>query len=325
MWLYHILQCCCLFTHRMNFTDNNDLFLGPKTNQYGSHMVMTDVNKPTKTKFINIDTKFRDEYNYNDASYFNVTLPDRYKYNITIPERVNNAKTVTIKSVELPMTFYNISTNLGNNTLTVLNTVTSVTTVVTIPDGNYTTASLITQLGTSLSSASVTGLTVALTSNKTVFTATGTNFKVSFSYQDKYSFKSSLGWLLGFRALTVTVTPSVSATSTYPLLLTSPFPRYLYLSLEEFNKGVQNSFVTPVANAFLNKNVIARITMNPSVYGYGSVLNATLENGLLLSDTRSYNGKVDLQKLNVQLFNDTGMPVDLNGQDFSFCIEATYE
>ena len=33
--------------------DNKELFMGPKTTQYGSHMVMTDVVKPTKTKYIN--------------------------------------------------------------------------------------------------------------------------------------------------------------------------------------------------------------------------------------------------------------------------------
>ena len=47
------------------YFDNKDLFMGPIVNQYGSHMLMTDVKKETKTKYINIDTKFREEYNEN--------------------------------------------------------------------------------------------------------------------------------------------------------------------------------------------------------------------------------------------------------------------
>jgi hypothetical protein len=44
-----------------------------------------------------------------------------------------------------------------------------------------------------------------------------------------------------------------------------------------------------------------------------------------LSDRRQYSGKVDIQKLNVQLIDDTGTPVDLNGLDFSFCLEVEHE
>ena len=42
------------------YFDKNNLFLEPKVKQYGSHMVMSNVNKPTKTKYVNVDTKFSD-------------------------------------------------------------------------------------------------------------------------------------------------------------------------------------------------------------------------------------------------------------------------
>ena len=48
-----------------SYFDNKELFTGPKMNQYGSHMVMTNVAKSSKIKYVNIDTKFRDEYNSN--------------------------------------------------------------------------------------------------------------------------------------------------------------------------------------------------------------------------------------------------------------------
>jgi hypothetical protein len=310
----------------MNFNDDNDLFLEPKTNQYGSHMVMTNVNKPTKTKFINIDTKFRDEYNYNDTSTYNTTLPERYKYVINLPDRITGAKTIQVKSAEIPMTFYNISSNLGNNTLLVTNTSSGVSYTILLADKYYSALStLVSDVNTALAPAST--LTLTTSSSKNVFTSTSSsNFTITFSSaQDKYSLKSSLGWILGFRKVTTTVLAGGTSTATYPILLTLPFPRYLYLSIEEFNKGVQNSFVTPVASAVLSKNAIARVVLDPVRFAFGSVLNATEDNGLLVSDTRSYNGKVDLQRLSIQLFNESGMPIDLNGQDFSFCIEATYE
>jgi hypothetical protein len=40
----------------MSEYNNMDLFLEPKTKQYGSHMVMTNVHKQSKTKLVNVDT-----------------------------------------------------------------------------------------------------------------------------------------------------------------------------------------------------------------------------------------------------------------------------
>jgi hypothetical protein len=65
--------------------------------------------------------------------------------------------------------------------------------------------------------------------------------------------------------------------------------------------------------------------MNYKNYGNGTVLPANEYNGLLLSDKRTYSGKVNLQKLKIQLVNEYGFPVNLNGLDFSFCLEIEYE
>ena len=46
-----------------SFDNKYNLFLDAKTNQYGRHMVMSNVQKQTMVKYVNIDTKFRDEYN----------------------------------------------------------------------------------------------------------------------------------------------------------------------------------------------------------------------------------------------------------------------
>ena len=64
-----------------NYFDNKDLFVGPKTNQYGGHMVMTNVVKERKKKYINVDTRFRDEYSSGGSGVegITITLPERIK------------------------------------------------------------------------------------------------------------------------------------------------------------------------------------------------------------------------------------------------------
>lgn len=290
-----------------------DLFLEPKTKQYGSHMVMTNVHKQTKTKLVNVDMKFRDEYNYSQIA----------NYNITLPERINDVKSIEIMNVEVPISYYNISMNLGNSYFKVMNTDGSGPIVITIPDGQYTGSILADKINNLLTTSIYSSLQYNFDGTRSKFTG---NVKIEFDIDitgnsDKYNFKSKLGWLLGFRNTTYDITTNIVSEAAVDL----NGPRYLYLAVDEFNnKGNQNSFITPLSNSIINKKVIARLSTNNYTFPYN--LNGTFThfNGLT-SDVRSYNGTVDIQKLNVQLLNENGTPMQLNGLDFSFLMKITHE
>jgi len=72
------------------YFDNKELFAGPKVSQYGSHMVMTNVTKTPKMKYVNIDTKFRDEYNTDFTT----------DYNISLPERITDVRSISVVNME---------------------------------------------------------------------------------------------------------------------------------------------------------------------------------------------------------------------------------
>ena len=311
-----------------SFDNKYNLFLEPNTKQYGSHMVMNNVHKQNKRKYVNLDTKFRDEYNESQTTNGNADLLSNQSsisnYSISLPERINDVKTIRITNVEVPLTFYNISANLGNNYFKTI--VSGIETIITVPDGNYTDATLTSSLNNALTAASV-GLTFTITSNaRTSVVSSGSvdiHFDVNNSgINDKYRFKSKFGWLLGFRSATYTVNNTPTTSEQFVNLHGS---KYLYLAIEEYNKGNQNSFVSPLFSSFINKNTIARIALDNTTYPFGSILPANQSNGLLTSDARCYTGKVDLQKLNVALLNEDGIPMDLNGLDFSFCVEVDHE
>ena len=304
---------------------NNDLFLEPQTTQYGSHMVMSNVHKTTKKKFISIDTRFRDEYNYSQL----------INYNITIPERNTEVKNMKVVCAEIPISFYNISAALGNSFFSV--TYNSTSKVITLPDGQYNTLLLTTAINTSLNAKfgqsniiynlsgniyDVSGTTSCfITKNNTTL-----NFAVnSDGTNDKYNFKTKLGWILGFRQPSYTMTSPINSVTSEALVDTNG-PRYLYLAIDEFNKGNQSSFIPPLYKSLVNKNIIARIALDkPQGFDFARILPANLMNGLLVSDNRSYSGKIDLLKLNVQLLSENGTIMNLNGLDFSFCLEITHE
>lgn len=311
------------------YFDGKELFLEPRTTQVGSHMIMSNVQKQTKIKLVNVDTKFRDDYQYNQVCNFN----------ITIPERINEVKSLQVKSVELPMSYYNISSNLGNNYFKISDySDSSSYAVIDISDGYYTKSTIADAINTAISKApsafqkmnydTANGFSAMRT------TSSSYTYTVEFDIDstgapDKFHFNTKLGWLLGFRQTKYDVL-YVSPAVTSEKIIDLTNPRYLYLAIEEFNKGNQKSFITPLAGYMVNKNVIARISLNNQLYpnglGTGSVtvLPSNEYNGLL-SDTRTYTGKVDLQKINVQLLSETGIPMDLNGLDFSFCLEVEHE
>lgn len=297
---------------------NNDLFLEPKTTQYGSHMIMSNVHKTTKKKFISIDTRFRDEYNYSQL----------INYNITIPERITEVKTMKVVCAEIPISFYNISAALGNSFFSV--TYNGTSKVVTVPDGQYDNTGLISAINTNLDAKfGVSNIICNSTNNASGFTTNNTtilNFAVnSDGTNDKYNFKTKLGWVLGFRQPSYTMkSPVTSVTS--EAFIDCNGPRYLYLAIDEFNKGNQSSFIPPLYKSLVNKNIIARIALDkPQGFDFGKILPANLTNGLLVSDNRDYSGKIDLMKLNVQLLSENGTIMNLNGIDFSFCLEITHE
>ena len=322
------------------YFDNKDLFVGPTTKQYGSHMVTTNVIKETKIKYINIDSKFRDEYNYSGtASYY-----------FTLPERINDVKTMSVCNVELPLSIFNISSDLGNNYFSIFKTSATVdTSRVDISYGFYeltpfnATNPLRTNINNALTNVGASTLRIDFSNNYntgnaivntyngfyTQFTNTDlspitVNFAVTPTGSfDKYNIKTKLGWLLGFHDLSYTIPSGGTIYSDSFVNLYSP--RYLYLVVDEFSRGNQSSFISPLHSSLVNKNILARITVDYKKYDFGDILVGNQFNGTLLSDNRSYNGTTDLQKLHVQIVNEWGIPVNLNGLDFSFTIAVEHE
>ena len=244
---------------------------------------------------------------------------------------------------EIPMSFYNISENLGNNSFTI-GTSSSDTNfqIVKINDGQYTVTSIITEINraiTAIAVSSYRNITVSSITNNTnsstdqtfcrLTVTGGSSYFLNFAVNstgtfDKYNLKSKLGWLLGFRNQSYTVTSSSVTTS--EALIDINGPRYMYLVVDEFgSSGNQTSFIAPLYTSLVNRNILARITFNTRTFPYGSILPANNFNGLLLTDKRSYTGKTDLQRLRVQLVHENGNIVSLNGLDFSFCLEVEHE
>jgi hypothetical protein len=88
--------------------------------------------------------------------------------------------------------------------------------------------------------------------------------------------------------------------------------------VNDYNNNVNNLFYSAFNSSLLNKDILARISLQTSTF---SILE---QNNLSIVTTpREYFGPVNLQTFQIQLLDEYGRIVNLNNMDFSFCINLT--
>lgn len=281
------------------------------------------LNKRILRQNINIDTRFRDNYYTTTSSNFHVDLP----------LRLTQVVSLQLSALELPNTFYVISQVFGNNFF-VLEISGEEPLVVTIPDGNYDYLGLenyINNFLTTIAPAPYNLIKFVVDANTpegtgsssgsgkmAVGSTTGTQeFSINF-LTDRYGNEDrqtplplKLGWLMGFREGYYENNTTYISEGIVNLL----GPRYIYLVVDDFNNSVLDGFYGAFTSSILNKNILARISLQASVFNYLSK-----DNFNLISTPRQYFGPVDIQKLQIQLLDEYGRILNLNNMDYSFCL-----
>lgn len=290
--------------------------------------ILNPLEKRVINKNINIDTRFRDNYYSTMSTNFNLDLPFRMKEVITM----------TLSSIEIPLTFYSTSNTYENDYFFII--VNNVKSLITIPPGNYSPQSIIQYINNYLLNLSqsdskyelfqyilfsidenqdYTGgsLRCIVSINSSYSGTEKINFELDFvsnreGFEDKNTaLPLKFGWNLGFRQ------GRYINNDNYVSEGIPDFggPRYLYLVVNDFNNNVNDGFYGAFNSSILNKNILARIGLyqNPLVLTSDSSLS-------IITDVRLYFGPVVIQKLQIQLLDEYGRIVNLNNMDYSFVI-----
>ena len=75
-------------------------------------------------------------------------------YNITLPERVNSVKSMKVLSAEIPLSYFNISSSLGNNSFNLYNKGNETNFQVIVDDGVYSPTTMVTAINNFLTAGS---------------------------------------------------------------------------------------------------------------------------------------------------------------------------
>jgi hypothetical protein len=285
--------------------------------------VINPLKKRTVKKNLNIDTRFRENYYTSPSTNFNFNLPIN----------MNDVVQMQLAAIELPTTYYVVSKQYGNNFFTI--TVNSITTVINIPDGNYDQRTIIDVINNQLllagSPFNQVNFVVNLVTNSLIsgsgqiivgFSDLSGNTSLELNFQaDKngnYDANTPLplkfGWFLGFR--NGIYVNNLNYVSEGVLDITGP--KYFFLVVDDYNNSVNNNFYSAFNSSILNKNILARISLQSNTFNVLEQSNLTL-----ITTPREYFGPVNIQTVNIQLLDEYGRIVDLNNMDFSFCVTLT--
>jgi hypothetical protein len=284
--------------------------------------VINPIKKKINHFNLNIDTKFRD--NYYTTSSTNINIP--------LPLQINNVLSMSLSAIEIPLTIFNVSKPFGNNFFTVTLTDTNESKVVNIPSGNYDYTGLKNSINDQLNLLGGNFANIVFTINSTltnnnangsgqtiVGCAENTSFNYELNFQaDKFGnddkntpLPLKLGWLLGFRNGIYSNNQNYVSEGIADITGS----RYFYLVIDDYNNSVNNNFYSAFNSSLLNKNILARISLE------NSAINNTFQNTLkIVGSKREYYGPVNIQNMTVQLLDDYGRIIDLNNMDYSFCL-----
>ena len=283
--------------------------------------VINPIKKRTIKKNLNIDTRFRDNYYATSSTNFNLNLP----------LKMDNILQMQLTAFELPTSYYAVSKQYGNNFFTI--TVNSDTIVINIQNGNYTQSTIMDYINTQLSNAGVPfsyiSFTVNLINDQTGSSQTvvGTNTNavvnnIELNFQNdrngisdtNTSLPLKFGWMLGFRNGIYTENLNYISEGIVDIF----GPKYFYLVIDDYNNNVSNNFYSAFNSSVLNKNILARISLQAKPF------NILEQNNLnIITPPREYFGPINLQTMNIQLLDEYGRIVNLNNMDYSFCLSLT--
>jgi hypothetical protein len=280
-----------LFKTKNDWTDNT---------RYGV-LYPSDV----KTTVINIDSRFRENWQASSSTDFLIKLPRTYK----------NAITLRLSSVELPNTWYTFSAARGNTSF-YLNGV-----LKTIPDGNYTTTLALTN-ALNIAGTGVFTSTYNITAPSKITLTGASPFTIKFgsattcgntsatnppSSSSLLPYDSGLGYQLGFTGNVY----SGSNTYTAEYVLDTMRDNYVFLQLPELEMMMDahsygNSSIKAFAKIVVDKG------KNTLVYDNGANTVSKLIN---------FAQPTNISTLRVKLVDAYGLPINLMA-DFSFTLEV---
>lgn len=336
----------------VNQYDGNHFLIKTKNNDFKTLLENNkQIDKSIIKRTYTIDSLFRQNYD----------LPDNpsHNYVIQLPETINRAITMSISSLEIPLTYYNISKFNNNNTFTIQelsgNDISGPLYYIILDEGLYEARinkedaydkhiayNIQEEINEKLVASGISNLEFLIDDKqgKSVFERTSTSnkrYKINFDIDNSNNSNNSnnssikyncienhlhqkLGWLLGFTKPDVII--EANAREIYSdKICQINYPRYIYIAIDDFQASSRNYF-SVAAQSLIAPNIIGRINILSLLQEKTAFKQAASAGDFLFTQKhiREYFGPTDITKLRIQLLDEYGRPFSLNNSDWSFVV-----
>ena len=282
---------------------------------------LNPINYRTIKKTINIDTRFRSNYDNTESSDMHIDLP----------MTVKNVLSIELASIEMPLSYYAFSKEQKNVSFDISDI------TYDISDGNYfhdfnkSTNDLSNNIEKEINN-SITKTHLSFYINNvnghSVFKNSANSTTIDFHKDTTVAKQMTLGWKLGFRKEEINIDSNKTVESEAVCDLTGP--KYMYVVVDDFNNNTNNYFQSAFSESILNQNILARInlsSMKKTNGDFGNYSNDNFVTQIHGLRKRNYFGPVDIQKLRIQLLDEYGRVINLNKMDWSCALtfEVLYD
>lgn len=251
------------------------------------------------------------------------------KYSVSLPRTLDNVYSVTLRSAELPFSWYVFSANNGNTSFVAANNLTGATRfTVTLPDGNYSASGFASALQTALTvhlagiSVAYSGITNKLTiTRNSAFSLDFTEAQTQSICGDPVAVRSKttwwgLGYFMGFNKKTYNAVPvggNFVLTSDFSVQLNDA--NYVLMELDVCNKEDETSL-----DGRLSGRVDGCFAKIPITGNTGDIIFfrewCCPMNKTILSPPIG-----QLKTLNIKFRTHDGRLIEFNNVDHSFTLE----
>ena len=273
----------------------------PVTQVYSTpitHGKINSIKRVTQTQNIHLNSCFRQQPSSSTD------------FDIILPREIVHVASMRLASIELPNTRLLISKRQNNNAFQIR--INGNTYSFEVPDGNYTTTTLVNALNALLANSNGFDTQLEFTVDSQFHTTLTTRVEIPPLATVTFSFYSrSIGWMLGFRQTQYEYVQLVRSEGLFDLI----GDRYVYLGVEDYQSNTNINNIVCLDKSYIDKSILAKILTNDEKFALISYDTDPL------SKKRIYNGPVTLKKFHITLLDKFCRIIDLQQMDFSFTLE----
>lgn len=316
-------------------------------NPYSSRPTMQLQNIPQKSINPYNGNKITTNYVFNSLFRDDFFFSSGEKCTYTLPKKLTNVTAISLSALQFPNVMFTFSASKQTNQIYIYEYNEDLEAIVTIEDGNYTVSNFPHVLEKAINEQVVgvyyepdpDGLnrfkvsispytnfvTISNTTNEFLINVLLTDNEPACRQRPKIGTEDSkynilpqtlvntLGYQMGFRQIAYDEATSYTTEAQF----NSTYSQYIYFTLNDYVNNQTSNTYGMLPGGILDSNILGVIPVMGAQFA-----NSFDNNANFINKVRSYNGPVNISKIQVQLISPVGNVLNLNYAEFTFVLQV---